>query len=134
MRISSLLTLVIAVVFLLTPSINNGLWDWYWTAPVLTKIRSTLLAFSIGAILVRCTWDKRLQEVQKRTWRNVAFVASGCAIALVMFGMVLIGTLTPVPDWMRSIGFVAFFTALIARVLAHLSTDDDAMVESQSMN
>lgn len=133
MRISALLTLVIAIVFLLTPAINDGLWDWFWTAPVLTKITSTFLACSIGGILVCCAWDMRLQKVQKRTWRNVAFVASCCAIALVMFGMVLIGTITPVPDWMRAIGFVALFTALIAQVLARLSTDEDAMVASRSM-
>ena len=42
---------------------------------------------AIGGILGRCAWDIRLQNIQQRTWRNVAFC---CAIGTMMFFYVLI--------------------------------------------
>ncbi len=97
MRMLSLLTLLIAAVFLLTPFVNDGLWDWFWAAHVLIKIPSCCLAPAIGGILGRCAWDIRLQNIQRRTWRSVAFVAFCCAIGTMMFSMVLVDTLNPVP-------------------------------------
>lgn len=126
MRISSLLTLLIASVFLLTPSVNDGLWEWFWASHFLTKITSSCLTFAIGGILARCAWDIRRQDIQKRTWRNVAFVASCCAIGTMMFSMVLLATLKPVPDWLQSFGFVTLLTGIIAWVCTRFSPNHDA--------
>ena len=131
MRMLSLLTLLIAAVFLLTPSVNDGLWDWFWAAHVLTKITSCCLALAIGGILGRCAWDIRLQNIQQRTWRNVAFC---CAIGTMMFSMVLVATLNPVRAWMRSFGFVTLVTGIIASICKRFSPNHDASPHNQSMN
>lgn len=55
--------------------------------------------FGALAIFVR-------RKSKKGTWRQVAFVAFTCAVRLMMFGTVLVARLTPVPDWMLSIGSV----------------------------
>ncbi len=127
MRFVALLTLVIATVFLLTPSINNGFWSWLGAAPLFTKFVFLCLSFSTMTILVRCTWDIQAQKIQKRAWRNVAFIATVVTIGLVMLGMVLVATLTPVPDWVFSIAFVALLTAIFAWGHKNLSPHRDAV-------
>jgi len=126
MGIFSLLTLLLASMFLLTPSVNDGLWEWFWASHVLTKITSSCLALAIGGILARCAWDIRLQNIQKRTWRNVAFVASCCAIGTMMFSMVLFVTLKPVPEWLQSFGVVTLLTGIIAWVCTGFSPNHDS--------
>ena len=125
MRISAILTLVIATVFLLTPSINSGLWTWFGDAPILTQMIACIISVSMFGVLLGNAIGIRATDIQQRTWRNFGFIASAISVALVMVGMVLIATLTTIPDWFLPTIFMTFAAALFAWVHALLSSPTD---------
>ena len=109
MRIIALLALALSITFLCSPSLNGGLWNWLSSAPSMTRwfaIALTSISLSIFAINAV---GIRPRDLAVRTWRNIGFLATTAACAVLMVTMTMYAIRTnSVPDWLPISGLVLF--------------------------
>lgn len=109
LRIIALLALASSITFLCSPSLNGGLWNWFSTVPAMTRWFAILLTLVSLSILAINAGGIRPRDLAVRTWRNIGFLATTAACAVVMVAMTMYAIRTnSVPDWLPVSGLVLF--------------------------
>lgn len=109
LRIIALLALASSITFLCSPSLNGGLWNWLATVPAMTRWFAILLTSVSLSILAINAVGIRPRDLAVRTWRNIGFLATTAACAVVMVTMTMYAIRTnSVPDWLPVSGLVLF--------------------------
>ena len=109
LRFFALLALASSAIFLSSSSLNGGLWDWLSTAPLLTRLIAIVLtAIGLSFFAINAT-GLRPKDLELRTWRNIGFLATTAACAVLMVTMTMFAIRTNfVPEWLPVSGFVLF--------------------------